>query len=49
LTEDRTGWSINKFVRTAQRYRTVEIRAGQQILTAEGPPTRPTDALALSN
>jgi hypothetical protein len=37
LTEDRTGWSINKFVRTAQRYRTVEIRAGQQILTAEDP------------
>ena len=37
LTEDRTGSSINKFVRTAQRYRTVEIRAGQQILTAEDP------------
>ncbi|TCN35373.1 hypothetical protein EV644_116168 [Kribbella orskensis] len=37
LTEDRTGWSINKFVRTAHRYRTVEIRAGQQIPTAEDP------------
>ena len=37
LTEDRTGWSINKFVRTAHRHRTVEIRAGQQILTAEDP------------
>ena len=25
--EDRTGWSIRKFVRTARRYRTVQIRA----------------------
>jgi transposase len=35
--EDRTGWSIRKFVRTARRYRTVQIRAGQHILTAEDP------------
>jgi hypothetical protein len=28
LIEDRTGWSIKKFVRTARRYRTVQIRAG---------------------
>jgi hypothetical protein len=35
--EDATGWSIKKFVRTARRYRTVQIRAGQQILTAEDP------------
>jgi transposase len=28
LVEDRTGWSIKKFVRTARRYRTVQIRAG---------------------
>ncbi len=27
--EDRTGWSIRKFVRTARRYRTIEIQAGQ--------------------
>ena len=33
--EDRTGWNIKKFVRTARRYRTVHIRAGQHLLTAE--------------
>jgi len=44
--EDRTGWSIKKFVRTARRYRTVQI-AGQQLLTAEDPlPTDLRDALA---
>ena len=32
--ETQTGWSIKKFVRTARRYRTVKIKAGQQILTA---------------
>jgi transposase len=32
--EHQTGWSIKKFVRTARRYRTVQIRAGQQTLTA---------------
>ena len=37
LVEDRTGWSIKKFVRTARRYRTVQIRAGQHLLTAEDP------------
>lgn len=37
LVEDRTGWSIRKFVRTARRYRTVQIRAGQHVLTAEDP------------
>ena len=37
LVEERTGWSIRRFVRTARRYRTVQIRAGQQILTAEDP------------
>jgi hypothetical protein len=35
--EDRTGWSIRNFVRTARHYRTVQIRAGQHILTAEDP------------
>jgi Transposase DDE domain len=37
LIEERTGWSIRRFVRTARRYRTVQIRAGQHILTAEDP------------
>ena len=47
LIEDRTGWSIKKFVRTTRRYRTVQIRAGNQILTAEDPlPDELRDALA---
>ena len=47
LIEDRTGWSIKKFVRTARRYRTVEIRAGQHTITAEDPlPADLRDALA---
>jgi len=47
LVEDRTGWSIRKFVHTARRYRTVQIRAGSQILTAEDPlPDDLRDALA---
>jgi transposase len=46
--EDRTGWSIKKFVRTTRRYRTVQIRAGKQILTAEEPlPPELRDTLAL--
>jgi len=50
LIEDRTGWSIKKFVRTARRYRTVQIRAGKQILTAADPlPPDLRDALALIN
>ena len=50
LIEDRTGWSIKKFVRTTRRYRTVEIRAGNQTLTAEDPlPPDLRDALALIN
>ena len=35
--ENRTGWSIRKFVRTARRYRTVEIQAGQHTITAADP------------
>lgn len=50
LIEDRTGWSIKKFVRTTRRYRTVQIRAGNQILTAADPlPRDLRDALALIN
>jgi hypothetical protein len=36
--ETQTGWSIKKFVRTARRYRTVTIQAGNQTLTAAEPP-----------
>jgi len=32
--EHATGWSIRKFVKTARRYRTVQIRAGEHIITA---------------
>jgi transposase len=37
LLEEATGWSIRRFVRTARRYRTVQIRAGTQLLTAQDP------------
>ena len=30
-------WSIQKSVRTTRRYRTVQIRAGHHLLTAEDP------------
>ena len=47
--EDRTGWSIKRFVRTARRCRTIQIRAGQHILTAKDPlPPDLRDALALN-
>jgi Transposase DDE domain len=50
LVEERTGWSIKRFVRTARRYRTVQIRAGTQLLTAEDPvPEDLRDALAKIN
>ena len=46
--EDRTGRSIKKFVRTARRYRTIQIRAGQHTIPAEDPlPPDLRDALAL--
>ena len=35
--EHQTGWSIKKFVRTARRYRTVNIKAGNQILSVADP------------
>lgn len=35
--EDTTGWSIKRFVRTARRYRTVDIQAGAHTLTAADP------------
>lgn len=35
--EDTTGWSIRRFVRTARRYRTIEIQAGPHTVTAADP------------
>jgi len=44
--ENTTGWSIRRFVKTARRYRTIQIRAGNQTLTAEDPlPDDLRDAL----
>jgi Transposase DDE domain len=37
LVEDRTGWSIRRFVQTTRRYRTVKIHAGGRLLTAADP------------
>lgn len=46
--EDRTRWTIRTFVRTARRYRTIQIQAGRQTLTAEEPlPPDLRDALSL--
>ena len=35
--EARTGWRIKQFVRTARRYRTSEIQAGDHTITAADP------------
>jgi hypothetical protein len=35
--EETTGWSIRKFVRTARRYRSIEIQAGPHTITAADP------------
>jgi hypothetical protein len=35
--ETVTGWSIRRFVRTARRYRTIQIQAGQHTVTAADP------------
>jgi len=35
--ESTTGWSIRKFVKTARRYRTIEIQAGPHLITAADP------------
>jgi hypothetical protein len=45
--ETQIGWSIKKFVRTARGYRTVQIKAGRQILTGADPlPADLHDAIA---
>ena len=35
--EAATGWSIRKFVKTTRRYRTIQIQAGRQTITAADP------------
>lgn len=35
--EHQTGWSIRKFVKTARRYRTIQIQAGRHVITAADP------------
>jgi hypothetical protein len=35
--EAQTGWSIRKFVKTARRYRTIQIQVGQHVITAADP------------
>jgi hypothetical protein len=48
--EHQTGWSIKKFVRTARRYRTVQIKAGRRSLVAADPlPDDLRDVLATIN
>jgi hypothetical protein len=43
-----TGWTIKRFVQTSRRYRTISIRARNDLLTAEQPlPVDLRDALAL--
>jgi transposase len=50
FVENATGWSIKCFVRTVQRYRTVQIRVGAHTLTAEDPlPPDLRDTLAQIN
>jgi len=48
LIEARTGWSIKKYVQTARRYRTIQIRAGQHSGSTWSPPrthSHPTYAI----
>jgi hypothetical protein len=41
--EHRTGWSIRKLVKTARRYRTIQIQADGHVITAAAPcPTTST-------
>ena len=35
--EHATGWSIRRFVKTARRYRTIQIQAGPHTITAADP------------
>ena len=45
--EHRTDWSIRRFVKTARRYRTIQIQAGDHVITAADPlPDDLADALS---
>jgi hypothetical protein len=35
--EDTTGWSVKKFVKTVRRSRTIQIQAGEHVITAADP------------
>jgi hypothetical protein len=35
--EAQTSWSVRKFLKTARRYRTIQIQAGRQTITAAHP------------
>ncbi|MFL6142058.1 MAG: IS1634 family transposase, partial [Labedaea sp.] len=35
--EDTTDWSVRKFVKTVRRYRTIQIQAGDHLITAADP------------
>ena len=35
--ENQTGWSIRKFVKTTRRYRTIQVKAGDHVITAADP------------
>ncbi|GAA2487375.1 hypothetical protein GCM10010276_27270 [Streptomyces longisporus] len=35
--ENTTGWSVKRFVKTARRYRTIQIKTGEHTLTAADP------------
>jgi len=35
--EHQTGWSIRRFIKTARRYRTIQIQAGPHTITAADP------------
>ncbi|MGE5288953.1 MAG: hypothetical protein ACM3ML_17495 [Micromonosporaceae bacterium] len=37
--EHQTSWPIRKFVKTARRYRTIEIQAGPHTIIAADPPS----------
>jgi hypothetical protein len=35
--DHKTGRSIRRFVKTARRYRTIDIQAGEHVITAASP------------
>ena len=48
--ESQVGWSIRKFIKTARRYRTIQIQAGRQTITVADPlPDDLRQAITRSN